>query len=127
MKIFPFPSVNLYLFLHWSHISSYSSLNTSLNYTQLEIWSTTHNVLFPMGYFVQEVTWGDSDEPCVRLEWVLLIKACFILHDLLYEIPHWKQCIVGSAQYISSLNTHSLITILFFVSQTEIPCKFLSV
>ena len=33
----------------------------------------------------------------------LVIKECLITndpHDHLYEIHHWKQCIVGSAEYL---------------------------
>ena len=48
--------------------------------TEEKIQCTSHNVLLPIGYFVQVVMWGDTDETCFNCKIGLssVIKVCFI-------------------------------------------------
>ena len=56
---------------------------------------TSHNAMLSMGYFVQEVMWGNSDETYLsnRIQPNLAFQACCIKiapHDQLYNISHLK-------------------------------------
>ena len=47
----------------WYYLTTLTKL---AHHTEEKIYCTSHNALLPIGYFVQVVMWGDSDETVLK-------------------------------------------------------------
>ena len=54
------------LAIRHSNIQTYATYDAVYCAQQEKIGSTSHHASLPVGYFVQVVMWGDSNETCLK-------------------------------------------------------------